>query len=133
MKTLILLFITAFLLTSCYVETIEPRYDHRDAIVGAYEVEEYSETYDEFVYYSIRVGKSSRYDEIYFNNFYGVDVRVYAILDNGYFSIPFQIIDGYEVEGSGNFDGDEIQMDYYVKDTFSGTRRDYCETVAWRE
>jgi hypothetical protein len=133
MKTLISLCITAFLLTSCYVETIEPRYDSRDAIVGDYEAEEYSETYDDFTYYSFRIVKSSYIDEIYFNNFYGVDIRIHAIIDYDQITIPFQVKDGYEVEGTGTIYGDEIRLNYYVKDQYSNTRRDYCETVAWRE
>jgi hypothetical protein len=133
MKKLIALSFTAFLLTSCYIDSIESRYDSRDRITGSYEVEEYSETYDDYTYYSFRVSKSSYRDEVYFNNFYGADIRIYAVVSNDRITIPFQEENGYEIEGVGTIRGSEIHLSYTVKDLYDHSYTDYCETVAWME
>ena len=133
MKTLISLLLTAFFLASCTFYDVEPRYDSRDRIVGRYEVEEYSETYDDFTYYDLRVSKSGYEREIYFNNFYGADLRIHAYLDSDRITIPFQVVDGYEVRGNGTVFGNEINLSYSVKDIYNNTRTDYCETQLWLE
>ena len=121
------------LLASCDVYYVEPRYDSRDQIVGYYNAEEYSETYDESLYYDMRISKSSgESDEIYLNNFYGSDIRVYAYLNHGSITIPFQVIDGYEIEGVGNVSGSDISLSYRVKDRISNTRTDFCDTMLYR-
>lgn len=121
------------LLASCDVYYVEPRYDGRDQIVGRYDAEEYSETYNESIYYSMNVSKSSHSsDEIYFNNFYGSDIRVYAYLDYNSITIPFQIVDGYEIEGVGNISGSDLSLSYKVKDRISNTRTDFCDTMLYR-
>ncbi len=121
------------LLASCDVYYVEPRYDSRDQIVGRYDAEEYSDTYDESIYYSMTVGKSSHAsDEIYFNNFYGSDIRVYAYLDYNSITIPFQVVDGYEIEGVGRITGSDVSLSYRVKDRISNTRTDFCDTMLYR-
>jgi len=120
-------------LASCDVYYVEPRYDSRDQIVGYYNAEEYSETFNEDLYYDMRVSKSSNgSDEIYFNNFYGSDVRVYAYLDYNTITIPFQVVDGYEIEGVGRITGSDISLSYRVKDRISNTRTDFCDTMLYR-
>src|SRR5688572_11989974 len=128
MKRLILLFVPVVLLTSCYFEEVQPRYDDRDRIVGYYDVEEYSETYHDITYYSMKISKSGYYNEIYLNNFYAADIRVYATVDYNTIRIPFQVVDGYEVEGTGTVYGSEINFNYRVKDLYSNSYTDFCET-----
>jgi hypothetical protein len=130
MKTLITLLFTAIFLASCTFYDVEPRYDSRDRIVGRYEVEEYSETYDDYTYYDLRISKSSYDREIYLSNFYGAEIRVYAYLDYDKVTIPYQVVNGYEVEGVGTVLGNEISFSYRVKDVYNNTRTDFCETQA---
>ena len=118
-------------LTACTDDYIEPRYDERDRVVGYYDVEEYSETYHDVSYYSIRILKSGYYNEIYLDNFYASDIRVYAVLEYGRIRIPFQVVDGFEVEGSGTVYGNEIRFNYRVKDRYTNSYTDFCETKAW--
>lgn len=125
-------FFALLLLASCDVYYVEPRYDSRDQITGHYNAEEYSETYDENLYYDMQVSKSSHEsDEIYFSNFYGSDIRVYAYLDYGDITIPFQVVDGYEIEGVGRVTGNDISLSYRVKDRISNTRTDFCDTMLY--
>jgi hypothetical protein len=130
MKPLIMLFLTALTLTSCYVESVEPRYDARDRIVGNYEVEEYSETYNDFTYYSLYISKSRYVDEIFLDNFYGTEISVHATLAYDKITIPFQVVNGYEIDGVGTIYGNEIELSYRVKDRYNNTRADFCETKA---
>lgn len=132
MKNLIPFFALALIVTSCNYYDVEPRYDSRDKFVGYYDVEEYSETYGDFTYYDMRISKS-RYDgEIYVNNFYAADIRVYAIVSFNDIRIPFQVVDGYEIEGSGRLYRGELTLNYRVKDLYEASISDYCETTAWR-
>ena len=130
MKRLILLLVPAVLLTSCYFEEVQPRYDDRDRVVGWYDMEEYSETYNDMTYYSIKISKSNFYNEIYLDNFYAADIRVYAVLDYNNIRIPFQTVNGYEVEGTGTVHGSEISFNYRVKDLYGNSHADFCETRA---
>jgi hypothetical protein len=132
MKKLILFTVLIVLASSCTFYDVEPRYDSREKFVGYYDVEEYSETYDDITYYELRISMS-RYDrEVYLDNFYAADLRVYAIVSLDDIRIPFQVVDGYEIEGSGRLYHDELTLSYRVKDTYSHSVADYCETVAWR-
>ncbi len=132
MKRFILFVFALVVFTSCTIENIEPRYDHRDRIVGSYDVEEHSNTYNDVTYYTIQIRKSGHSNEIRFTNFYGVNIDVYATLyfDNR-INIPFQIVDGYEVEGVGTIYRNELSLTYSVRDRYSNDRTDYCETTAW--
>lgn len=120
----------ALFVSSCYVETVEPRYDPRDRVLGYYDVEEYSQTYNDYTYYSMRISKSGYDREVYLHNFYAVDIDVYAVLDYDKITIPFQIVDGYEIEGVGTVYGNELNFNYSVRDRRSNTRKDFCETIA---
>jgi hypothetical protein len=130
MKPLITLFFAALVLTSCTIENIEPRYDPRDRIVGHYDMEEYSETYNDYTYYSLRISKSVYTGEIYLDNFYAADITVYASLRSDKINIPYQVVDGFEIEGVGTIYGNEIEWSYRVKDRYSDSHNDFCETLA---
>ncbi len=122
------------LLSACDFYYVEPRYDSRDRMVGYYDVEEYSETYNDHVYYTLQVTKSSYTSgEIYLHNFYGADIRVLAYVDYDKITIPFQVVDGYEIEGVGTFRVEDLSLSYRVKDRYSNSRTDFCETMAWRD
>ena len=132
MKRLFPILIVAVLVASCDYYDAEPRYDARDKVVGRYDVEEYSETYNHYTTYSMYIRKSGYGREILIDNFYAADIRVYAYLDYDRITIPYQIIDGYEVEGAGTVYGSSISMHYRVKDTYANSYTDFCETDAWR-
>ena len=134
MKTIFSLVFVSFALVSCVDYYAEERYDFRDRMIGRYQVDEYSDPYNEYVYYSMYVSKdySSR-DGLIFDDFYAENVRVYAYVSNDYIDIPFQVTDGFEIEGHGNFYRGELQLHYTVKDRYSNSFTDYCDTVAYPE
>ena len=132
MKNLILFSVLFVFATSCTFYDVEPRYDHRDKFVGYYDVEEYSETYGEYTFYEMRISRSRHDREIFLDNFYASDLRVYATVSFDDIRIPFQVVDGYEIEGSGTLYHDELNLTYRVKDLYDHSVSDYCETVAWR-
>ena len=109
---------------------LEQRND-RDRLVRSYEVEEYSETFNDYTRYTIWIDKANRYNEFYIDNFYASDLRVYATIAYDKITIHRQIVDGYEIEGVGTVYGSEIEFSYSVKDIYSGTRTDFCEASAW--
>ena len=127
-------FIALIILTSaCTFYDVEPRYDSRAKFVGYYDVEEFSETYNDITYYTLRISKSGYDREIYLNNFYAADLRVYATINYDDIRIPSQVVDGYEIEGSGNLYHNELNLTYRVKDLYGNSIADYCDTKAWRE
>ncbi|MCI0750992.1 MAG: hypothetical protein L0Y35_04080 [Flammeovirgaceae bacterium] len=132
MKKLLLIALVPFIL-SCDVYFIEPVYDSRDPVVGYYQVDEYSETYNEVTHYTIHITKSSTGSEIYLNNFYGMDLRVRAYVERDKITIPFQTKGGYEIQGVGTYYGSSIELNYSVKDIYSCACTDFCETTAWRD
>jgi hypothetical protein len=134
MKRFIVFVLPIMLLSGCDINIIEPVYDSRDNVTGHYDVEEYSETYNDMTYYSLRISKSSYSNrEVYLHNFYAVDIRVYATLDYDKIRIPYQVVDGYEVEGVGTLNGDELTLSYRIKDLHGYTHSDFCESVARRD
>ena len=134
MKALIFAMFSALMLTSCFVDDdIETRYDYRDKVVGYYEVEEYSQTFDDMTYYDINISRSSHRDEVWIDNFYAADISVYAIVTYDRIRIPFQVVDGFEVEGSGVVRGSRIDFTYSVKDRYNHSATDFCETTAWQD
>lgn len=132
MKSLISFTALVLLATSCTFYDVEPRYDSRDKFVGYYDVEEYSETYNDITFYEMRISKSGYGREIYLNNFYGADIRVYATVSFDEIRIPYQVVDGYEIEGSGSIYRNELSLSYRVKDLYDDSVSDFCETTAWR-
>ena len=132
MKRFIPLF-ALVVLSACTVYNVEPRYDSRDKITGSYDVEEYSHTWNDNTYYTMRIVKSgSDYSDIYIRNFYGADIEVYAYVNYDKITIPYQVVDGYEVEGTGTIYGSRMEMNYSVRDTYEYTETDFCEMTAWR-
>jgi hypothetical protein len=132
MKNLIFFSVFFAFATSCTFNDVEPQYDHRDKFLGYYDVEEFSKTFGDNTYYEMRITRS-RYDrEVYLHNFYAADIRVYATVSFNDIRIPFQVVDGYEIEGSGTLYHDELNLSYRVKDLYDYSVSDYCETVAWR-
>ncbi len=134
MKKVIIASLLLITLASCEFNYIEPRYDYRDRVTGPYDVEEYSETFNDYHYYSIHITKySSSGHTVYLNNFYDADLSVYAYLDGDKLTIPLQTIDGFEVEGVGTVHASDMSLNYRVKDLYSNTRTDFCETWGDRE
>ncbi|MBA4058632.1 MAG: hypothetical protein C0490_28205 [Marivirga sp.] len=132
MKRMLLVVALLLLLSACDVYVVEPRYDPRDKVIGQYDVEEYSETYNDLTYYSFYITKSGYSREIRIDNFYASDIRVYAYLDYDKVTIPYQVVDGYEIEGVGTAYGSYIKLSYRVKDVYSNSYTDFCETEATR-
>lgn len=131
MKKLLYLFLLVGL-SSCELYIVEPRYSERDRIVGRYEIEEYSETYNDYTHYSIWIEKAGQYsNEFYIDNFYGSEIRVRASISYDKITIHRQVINGLEIEGVGTVYDDEIEFSYSVRDIYSGTRTDFCEATAW--
>ncbi|HEU5289919.1 MAG TPA: hypothetical protein VFU05_04695 [Cyclobacteriaceae bacterium] len=119
-------------LSSCEFYYLEPRISERDRIIGQYEIEEYSETYNDYTHYTIWIDKSTTYsNQIYIDNFYGSDLRVRASISYDKITIQRQVVNGFEIEGVGTVYGNEIQFSYSVRDIYSGTRTDFCEATAW--
>jgi hypothetical protein len=134
MKKVFIASLLLVLLASCDITVIEPRYDYRDRLVGYYDVEEYSQTYNDYTYYSLHISKegSSGYT-IYLDNFYAADISVYAYVEGDKITIPYQTTDGFEIEGTGLMQGNNISLTYRVKDRYHDTRTDFCELWGSRD
>jgi hypothetical protein len=133
MKTLISVFTILFIATSCgdiyYVEPVVP-YDPRDQFTGRYNINEYSSTYDEYWEYGISIYKGS-YD-IVIDNFYNSNLRVNAHVNGNQLYIPWQVVDGYELQGDGYVEGSKIVINYKVRDTYTqGSAWDFCNATGW--
>lgn len=122
----------ALVLGSCELVVIEPVYDPRNQRTGSYEVEEYSETGNSTYRYSMRLSKAGNY-ELWLNNFYDAGIQVRAELNGDKIFIPWQMHDGYEIEGVGTFYGDNLSLSYKVRDTYNQYRSDFCKAEAWRQ
>ena len=131
MKRLLPFVALLMMVSACDVYVVEPRYDARDRILGQYDVEEYSETYNDLSYYTMYITKSGS-SEIYIDNFYASDIRVYAYLDYDEITIPYQVVNGYEIEGAGTSHGSSLSLSYRVTDTYDDSYTDFCETTARR-
>jgi hypothetical protein len=133
MKTLFFLS-AVLLLASCdvyYVEPI-PVYDPRDQFVGGYDVSEYSSTYDEYWEYGVSVYKSGG-TKVMIDNFYNSNLRVYGNVDGTRIYIPWQNVDGYEIQGDGYIAGTKLVISYKVRDTYSDSGAwDFCQATGWR-
>jgi hypothetical protein len=134
MKTLALSLVILFVASSCgdvyYVEPA-PRYDARNQFIGYYDVNEYSSTYDEYWQYGLTINKS-QYD-LFIDNFYNSNLRVSATVNGNQLYIPWQVVDGYELQGDGYVEGSKIVINYKVRDTYvSGSAWDFCSATGWR-
>ena len=57
-----------------------------------------------------------------------MSIRLFAAIND----CSRMVVDGYEIEGSGDMYEDQLNLSYRVTDTYSHSVTDYCETVAWR-
>jgi hypothetical protein len=136
MKTLVLAFAVLFLATSCDVYYVDPDpvpvYDARDQFIGTFDITEYSSTYDEYWEYGLSIYKSGG-GQIVIDNFYNSNMRVYANVNGNKFYIPWQIVDGYELQGDGYISGNKLVFSYKVRDTYTaGAAWDFCDATGWR-
>lgn len=135
MKTTRLLFIAlALVFTACEITFVEPRYDDRDAIVGSYRLEEYSQSFRHHSTFRIYIRKlETGYgaDKIVIENFYNVGIDVVARVYGNTITIPLQYVNGYEVEGAASVYNNEISFTYRVRDTYTPASPDYCEATIW--
>lgn len=118
--------------SGCDIYMIEPAYDSRDRMIGQYDVEEYSNTYKEWIYYSIRISKGASRERIYIDNFYGSNISVYAFVEYDRITIPYQVVKGYAIEGVGTFQSNYLNLNYSVRDIYANSYTDFCETEARR-
>ncbi len=127
MKKLLYLFLLIGL-TSCEFLYLELRFNPCDRILGRHYIHEYSETYNAYTSYSIWIDQQGGYsNEFYIDNFYGSDLRVCASIYSDRITIHRQVVDGYSIEGVGTVYGDDISLNYTVRDLYAGTRTDFCE------
>ncbi|MDZ7650556.1 MAG: hypothetical protein U5K54_27330 [Cytophagales bacterium] len=132
MKTKLLLLIITSLLISCDILVVEPVYDSRDRIIGTYQIEEYSQTYNDYVRYNVYIRKNFGYrTEVIIENFYNIDVDVIAEIVGDKIFISRQVAHGYEIEGVGTLYYDEIRFTYRVRDNYYNKPTDFCEATAW--
>jgi hypothetical protein len=132
MKRLVPFFALLLVASACEVYVVEPRFDIRDGIIGEYSVREYSETYREVLYYSFTIRKSAVVDKIFIDNFYGANVRVEAYIDHNQIIIPYQVTQGYEIEGVGSLSATFIDFSYSVRDLYDDSYTDFCDAEASR-
>lgn len=120
-------------LSGCEFYYYDPVYDSRDPILGRYNVEEYSETYNEYTSFSVWIERSSNYsDEVWIDNFYAVNISVRAVINYDKLTIPRQVVNGYEVEGVGTVYASSISLNYRVKDLYNNSRTDFLEATAYK-
>lgn len=135
MKRSLLFLLVLISLASCetYIIESEQPYRSRDRILGSHFVEDYSRTYNEYYEYNVWLAAGNRSNEIYIDNLYMDGLSVYARVSYDAIIIPFQVIDGYEIEGSGTIYSDQIALNYYVRDRYENTVKDFCEATLWRD
>lgn len=115
---------------SCGID-VEPRYDPATRVTGSYQVDEYSNTFDEYTSYDIRIYQNG-YSSVLISNFYGVDIDVSAEVRGNVLIIPFQVRNGYEIEGRATIDYDQLHFSYSVRDSYEHhAARNYCDAEAW--
>ncbi|MEJ0033018.1 MAG: hypothetical protein WDO15_22890 [Bacteroidota bacterium] len=129
MKTLVSVFAILIFATSCDFYYVEPvpviPYDPRDQFTGSYGVHEYSSTYDEYWDYNLQIYKNQF--DITIDNFYNTGLRVNAHVNGNALYIPWQIVDGYELQGDGSVQGGSIIIDYKIRDTYTANSAwDFC-------
>lgn len=123
-------------LASCdvyYLDNERPVIRSRDRIIGSHYTEDYSQTYHEYFEYSVWISAGNRSNEVYIENLYMDGLSIYATVSYDAINIPFQVIDGYEIEGAGTIYGDQITLNYYVRDRYENTIKDFCEATLWRD
>lgn len=140
MKQLLLLPLLAIVFSACEITVIEDPNpviiidDNRDRFTGYFDAEEYSKTQHVYTYFTIRVVKSSRNNNVIFiRNFYGLGIEVLAEVNGNDIYIPEQDVEGYHIEGDGYLERGELILYYSVFDHLDPyAHTDICETVALR-
>ena len=131
-KYLLGVFVLLFI-SSCEILVVEEYpYDVRENFIGRFDAEEYSETFDEFTYYDVRILRDGGLGSpvVYLRNFYGLGIEVYAEVYGDKLTIPTQRIDGYIIQGTGRLDYEDIVLTYSVESTERGNRYiEFCNTV----
>ena len=132
MKRILLSILIIVGFTACEVYYVEPAYDSRSRILGSYDAEEYSETYNDYTNYPIFIERGYNSDEIFIRNFYGVEISVKAYVDYDRITIYRQVVNGYEIEGAGTIYSNSISFHFHAKDLVTNSPTDYCDMTAWR-
>lgn len=121
-------------LSACEFYYTESVYDSRDRIIGRYDMEEYSETYNNFTRYTLWIERSGRSaDAIWIDNFYAVNIRLRATINYDKVTIPRQTVNGYEVEGVGTVYGNRVSFSYRVRDVYNNYRTDFLNGNAYKD
>ncbi|MBL3655779.1 hypothetical protein [Fulvivirga sediminis] len=136
-KHLLLIIPIVLLLASCDVVVVEEPVpvivNTRDQFLGYYEVDEYSSTFDESVYYNMRVVVGEYSDEVFLTNFYGANIDVLAEINGNSIYIPNQRVDGYYIQGNGRISGNRLVINFSVDDYYDHhVPTNYCELVGYR-
>lgn len=132
----ILLLLPVFLFFGCEIYIIEEPvpWDDRDAFVGTFSVNDYSETLDEHFAYQVVISKvCCNSNQVWIHNFYGVDIDVLAEVRGNRITVSRQFIEDYEVEGTGRLEYDQLIMTYVVRDHYyTPTFTDFVSSTSWR-
>lgn len=121
-------------LSGCEFYYYDPVYDSRERVIGRYDVEEYSETFNDYTSFSVWIERSNNYsDEVWIDNFYAVNISVRAAINYDKLTIPRQVVNGYEVEGVGTIYASSISLSYRVKDLYNNSRTDFLEATAYKQ
>ncbi len=132
MRRWIPLFCLALIAMSCEVTVVEPApYDEVSEYLGTWNMDEYSDTFRSEHYYQIYIIRS-RANYVYLKNFYDEGLVVRAEVRSGRLIIPAQIVNGYEIEGSGNRYDNRIDFNYSVfHRSYHPRITDFCQSVAY--
>ena len=114
-------------MSSCTL-IVDPDFNTRNRVSGSYTMREYSETYNTTYTYRIYVtADNSKYVQL--DNFYDANVTVTGYLNGNRITINRQFVSGYEIEGTGRLEGNELHFTYSVRDTYQ-YHKDFCNSVA---
>lgn len=131
MKKLTWFIVLPLLLSACEIIVVDPVFDPRDNLVGSWKLDEYSSSYDASFRYRVYITKTGG-QSIYIENFYDSNITIRAHVSGNRIDIPFQFVNGFEVEGSGTFSGGSLHLQYSVWDEYGDGPTDYCDTEGWR-
>ncbi len=117
MKQGLIILISFFCIASCS-KKFE---DNRDDFSGNYQVEQFSETFNEVDQFAVEIvpTRDEHFDGVYIKNFYGAGIVVEADVERFSFVIKRQRIADFIIEGSGRLGVNEIIMSYTVENMSS--------------
>jgi hypothetical protein len=135
MKKLLFFLTFTSIMTACefiYVE--DTGTDNIFRLTGTYRVDEYSRKYQNYYQYSIWVSRSNHSHCVRIDNVYDEGMSVEASVYGTTIEIPYQIVNGFAIEGTGYWNTDHINLNYTIVDTYSPySRKDFCDLSGWRE